>query len=121
MLLTGLTGVTVALITIGISALILTGSPVLPYVVLSMTVVYLAFFQGAIGPMVWLILAEIFPVRLRGIGMGFAVLFLWLCNFLVGLFFPLLLDAIGLVSNIFPIRCVWYCGNNICGEILTRD
>lgn len=101
MLLTGLTGVTVALITIGISALILTGSPVLPYVVLSMTVVYLAFFQGAIGPMVWLILAEIFPVRLRGIGMGFAVLFLWLCNFLVGLFFPLLLDAIGLSATFF--------------------
>jgi major inositol transporter-like SP family MFS transporter len=66
-----------------------------------MTVVYLAFFQGAIGPMVWLILAEIFPVRLRGIGMGFAVLFLWLCNFLVGLFFPLLLDAIGLSATFF--------------------
>jgi MFS transporter, SP family, major inositol transporter len=66
-----------------------------------MTVVYLAFFQGAIGPMVWLILAEIFPVRLRGIGMGFAVLFLWFCNFLVGLFFPLLLDVIGLSSTFF--------------------
>jgi major inositol transporter-like SP family MFS transporter len=101
MLLTGLTGVTIALITIGISALMLTGSPMLPYVVLSMTVVYLAFFQGAIGPMSWLILAEIFPVRLRGIGMGLAVLCLWLCNFLVGLFFPLLLDVIGLSSTFF--------------------
>ncbi|MER1278327.1 sugar porter family MFS transporter [Bacillus sp. C15(2022)] len=101
MLLTGLTGVTIALITIGVSSLLLTGSPVLPYVVLSMTVVYLAFFQGAIGPMVWLILAEIFPVRIRGIGMGFAVLFLWLCNFLVGLFFPLLLDVIGLSATFF--------------------
>ncbi|RBN36793.1 MFS transporter, partial [Priestia megaterium] len=40
MLLTGLTGVTIALITIGISAFMLTGSPMLPYVVLSMTVVY---------------------------------------------------------------------------------
>ena len=101
MLLTGLTGVTVALITIGISASVLEGSPMLPYVVLSMTVIYLAFFQGAIGPMVWLILAEIFPVRLRGIGMGMAVLFLWLCNFLVGLFFPVLLDGIGLSATFF--------------------
>jgi major inositol transporter-like SP family MFS transporter len=101
MLLTGLIGVTVALITIGISASILEGSPMLPYVVLAMTVIYLAFFQGAIGPMVWLILAEIFPVRLRGIGMGMAVLFLWLCNFLVGLFFPVLLDGIGLSATFF--------------------
>ncbi|WP_342044564.1 sugar porter family MFS transporter [Bacillus sp. OTU530] len=101
MLLTGLIGVTVALITIGISASVLEGSPMLPYVVLAMTVIYLAFFQGAIGPMVWLILAEIFPVRLRGIGMGMAVLFLWLCNFLVGLFFPVLLDGIGLSATFF--------------------
>jgi major inositol transporter-like SP family MFS transporter len=101
MLLTGLTGVTIALITIGISALMLTGSSMLPYVVLSMTVVYLAFFQGAIGPMAWLILAEIFPVRLRGIGMGLAVLCLWLCNFLVGLFFPILMDTVGLSGTFF--------------------
>ncbi|WP_274609633.1 sugar porter family MFS transporter [Priestia megaterium] len=101
MLLTGLTGVTIALITIGISALMLTGSSMLPYVVLSMTVVYLAFFQGAIGPMAWLILAEIFPVRLRGIGMGLAVLCLWLCNFLVGLFFPILMDKVGLSGTFF--------------------
>lgn len=101
MILTGLTGVTVALITIGISTLMLNGSPMLPYVVLSMTVVYLAFFQGAIGPMVWLILAEIFPVRLRGIGMGMAVFFLWISNFVVGIFFPVLMNGIGLSGTFF--------------------
>ncbi|MFE4706366.1 sugar porter family MFS transporter [Peribacillus simplex] len=101
MILTGLTGVTVALITIGISTLMLNGSPMLPYVVLSMTVVYLAFFQGAIGPMVWLILAEIFPVRLRGIGMGMAVFFLWISNFIVGVFFPVLMNGIGLSGTFF--------------------
>lgn len=101
MMLTGLTGVTVALIAIGVSAQMLTGSPALPYVVLSMTVVYLAFFQGAVGPLTWLLLAEIFPARLRGIGMGMAVLFLWLCNFLVGLFFPVLMEGIGLSSTFF--------------------
>ncbi|WP_299094273.1 sugar porter family MFS transporter [uncultured Metabacillus sp.] len=101
MLLTGLVGVTIALISIGTSAMMLAGSPILPYVVLSMTVLYLAFFQGAIGPMVWLILAEIFPVRLKGIGMGMAVLFLWLCNFLVGLFFPVLMDGIGISGTFF--------------------
>ncbi|WP_081810851.1 sugar porter family MFS transporter [Bacillus sp. UNC438CL73TsuS30] len=101
MFLTGLMGATIALITIGIATLKLSGSPLLPYVVLSMTVLYLAFFQGAIGPMTWLTLSEIFPARLRGMGMGMAVLFLWLCNFLVGLFFPVLLNGIGLSGTFF--------------------
>ncbi|MGG0845066.1 MFS transporter [Peribacillus simplex] len=45
--------IAVVAVIVGISTLMLNGSPMLPYVVLSMTVVYLAFFQGAIGPMVW--------------------------------------------------------------------
>jgi major inositol transporter-like SP family MFS transporter len=101
MLLTGLIGATIALISIGIATIALARTPMLPYVVLSMTVLYLAFFQGAIGPMTWLTLSEIFPARLRGMGMGMAVLFLWICNFLVGLFFPVLLNRIGLSGTFF--------------------
>ncbi|GAA3321581.1 hypothetical protein GCM10020331_038020 [Ectobacillus funiculus] len=73
MFLTGLTGVTIALISVGVATQMLSGSPILPYVVLSMTVLYLAFFQGAIGPLTWLTLSEIFPARLRGMGIGIAV------------------------------------------------
>jgi len=101
MYLTGLIGATIALISIGTATLTLSGSPMLPYVVLSMTILYLAFFQGAIGPMTWLILSEIFPARLRGMGMGIAVLCLWICNFLVGLFFPVLLNGVGLSGTFF--------------------
>ncbi|MCM3654400.1 sugar porter family MFS transporter [Metabacillus litoralis] len=101
MFLTGLIGVTIALISIGVATLTLEGSPMLPYVVLSMTVLYLAFFQGAIGPMTWLTLSEIFPARVRGMGMGISVLCLWLSNFLVGLFFPVLLNGIGLSATFF--------------------
>ncbi|WP_342045136.1 sugar porter family MFS transporter [Bacillus sp. OTU530] len=101
MFLTGLIGATIALIAIGIATLTLSESPMLPYIVLSMTILYLAFFQGAIGPMTWLTLSEIFPARLRGMGMGTAVLCLWICNFLVGLFFPVLLEGIGLSATFF--------------------
>ncbi|MDR7002984.1 hypothetical protein J2Y67_005528 [Neobacillus niacini] len=34
-------------------------------------------------------------------GMGMAALFLWVCNFLVGLFFPILLIEIGLSGTFF--------------------
>ncbi|WP_338448126.1 MFS transporter [Niallia oryzisoli] len=51
--------------------------------------------------MTWMTLSEIFPARVRGLGMGTAVLFLWFCNFLVGLFFPILLNEVGLSATFF--------------------
>ncbi|MDR6998907.1 sugar porter family MFS transporter [Neobacillus niacini] len=101
MLLTGQIGTTAALLLIGIFSLVLKGSPALPYVVLSLTVTFLAFQQGAISPVTWLMLSEIFPLRLRGIGMGATVFCLWITNFLIGLLFPVLLAGIGLSTTFF--------------------
>ena len=101
MLIAGLTGTTAALALIGVFSLVLKGSPALPFVVLSLTVIFLAFQQGAISPVTWLMLSEIFPLKLRGIGMGVTVFCLWITNFLVGLFFPILLSAVGLSITFF--------------------
>ncbi|MDI5791575.1 MFS transporter [Bacillus licheniformis] len=73
MLLTGLIGTTSALLLIGIFSNVLQGSAALPYVVLTLTVTFLAFQQGAISPVTWLMLSEIFPLRVRGLGMGVTV------------------------------------------------
>ena len=70
------------------------------YAVLAMTVTFLAFQQGAISPVTWLMLSEIFPLKMRGFGLGIAAFALWITNFLVGLTFPVLVDAVG-VSNTF--------------------
>ncbi|MFP5107318.1 sugar porter family MFS transporter [Neobacillus sp. C211] len=101
MLIAGLTGTTAALALIGVFSLVLKGSPALPFVVLSLTVTFLAFQQGAISPVTWLMLSEIFPLKLRGLGMGVTVFCLWLTNFLVGLFFPILLSVVGLSITFF--------------------
>ncbi|KKI88421.1 major facilitator transporter [Bacillus sp. SA1-12] len=101
MLITGLAGTTVSLLLIGIFSLSLEGSVALPYVVLTLTVTFLAFQQGAISPVTWLMLSEIFPLRLRGIGMGVTVLFLWVVNGFIGLAFPVLLDKVGLSTTFF--------------------
>lgn len=61
MLTIGLIGTTSALTLIGIFSYVLEGSAALPYVVLSLTVTFLAFQQGAISPVTWLMLSEIFP------------------------------------------------------------
>lgn len=101
MLTIGLVGTTIALTLIGVFSYLLEGSPTLPYVVLSLTVTFLAFQQGAISPVTWLMLSEIFPLKLRGLGMGVTVFCLWITNFLVGFSFPILLDAFGLSNTFF--------------------
>jgi len=101
MMLTGLAGTTTVLLLIGVFSLTLEGSAALPYVMLTLTVTFLAFMQGAIGPVLWVTLSEIFPLRLRGLGMGISVFFLWITNFVIGLMFPILLDKIGLSITFF--------------------
>jgi major inositol transporter-like SP family MFS transporter len=101
MLITGLIGTTSALALIGIFSSVLAGTAALPFVVLALTVTFLAFQQGAISPVTWLMLSEIFPLKLRGIGMGVTVFCLWMANFLVGFFFPILLSAVGLSITFF--------------------
>jgi major inositol transporter-like SP family MFS transporter len=101
LLLIGLIGTTTALLLIGITPLIFEGSVALPYIVLTLTVTFLAFQQGAISPVTWLMLSEIFPLRLRGVGMGVSVFGSWVVNFLIGLTFPILLDKIGLSTTFF--------------------
>lgn len=101
MLITGLIGTTIALTLIGVFSFTLDGSTALPYAVLAMTITFLAFQQGAISPVTWLMLSEIFPLKLRGLGMGATVFCLWITNFLVGFFFPILLSAVGLSVTFF--------------------
>ncbi|WP_429666669.1 sugar porter family MFS transporter [Bacillus gobiensis] len=101
MLMTGLAGTTSALLLIGIFSLVLKDTAILPYIILSLTVTFLAFQQGAVSPVTWLMLSEIFPLRLRGIGMGVTVFCLWMANFLVGLTFPILMSGIGLSTTFF--------------------
>jgi sugar porter (SP) family MFS transporter len=53
---------------------------------------YIAFFASAMGPLVWVVMAEIFPIKVRGAAMGMATLVLWLADFAVTLTFPVISD-----------------------------
>ena len=97
----GQIGTMVCLCAIGIASNVFEGSTTLPYVVLCLTVTFLFFQQGFLSPVTWLLLSEIFPVGLRGMGMGCAVLCLWVANFFVGFTFPQLLFAFGLSATFF--------------------
>jgi sugar porter (SP) family MFS transporter len=56
---------------------------------------YIAFFAATWGPTVWVMLPEIFPLRVRGPAEGSATWGNWAANFVVSLTFPVILLAIG--------------------------
>jgi sugar porter (SP) family MFS transporter len=54
---------------------------------------YIACFSFSLGPVVWVLISELFPNEIRGIGVAFATFFLWMANYVVTLTFPVLLHA----------------------------
>jgi sugar porter (SP) family MFS transporter len=57
---------------------------------------FVVFFAATWGPVMWVVLGEIFPNRIRGLGLGIAAAFNWIFNFLVTLLFPVMSQAVGL-------------------------
>jgi sugar porter (SP) family MFS transporter len=57
---------------------------------------YVFFFNGTWGPVMWVMLGEMFPNQIRGSGLAVSGLAQWLANFGVTITFPILLATIGL-------------------------
>lgn len=101
MLLGGITGTTLSLILIVVFSMVFKSSPLLPFLILFSTMLFLVCFQGTCSPIVWIMLSEIFPQSIRGLGMGVSTFFLWFSNFLVGTFFPNLVAHLGISWTFF--------------------
>ena len=79
---------------------------------------YVFFFNLSWGPVMWIMLAEMFPNQIRGSGLAVSGLFQWIANFAVTMTFPILLLQVGLgaaygfyaaaaiVSILFTAKCV---------------
>ncbi|KFC69272.1 MFS transporter, metabolite:H+ symporter [Bosea sp. LC85] len=59
-------------------------------------VLYVAAFAASIGPLPWVMMSEIFPLKVRSLGMSVASLANWAFNFLVVFSFPMLVTSFGL-------------------------
>jgi len=57
---------------------------------------FVIFFAATWGPVMWVVLGEVFPNKIRGLGLGIAAAFNWVFNFLVTLLFPIMSQAVGL-------------------------
>ena len=70
--------------------------------------VYITCFAASMGPIAWILVAEVFPLRLRGRGVAAATLGAGISNFIVSLTFLSLLNAAGnsLTFSIYGGFCI---------------
>ncbi|WP_018332165.1 sugar porter family MFS transporter [Actinomycetospora chiangmaiensis] len=96
LLLFGALGMCAAMILLTVTNLVgLAQGPLLLTLTLVGIVVYIASFSISWGPVQWVALPELFPLRVRAAGVSICVTFNWLFNMAVALAFPSLLDAFG--------------------------
>ena len=60
--------------------------------------VYVMFFNFSWGPIMWVMLGEMFPNQIRGTGLAVAGLAQWGSNFAITMTFPIMLGSIGLAG-----------------------
>lgn len=91
----GSAGMGLCLVALGVAAQLHAVSSAMLVFVLG----YIACFALSVGPVTWVILAEIFPTRVRGRALSVATFCLWTANFAVSQTFPMLDEHPGLVAR----------------------
>ena len=60
--------------------------------------IYVAFFNFSWGPVMWVMLGEMFPNQIRGSGLAVSGFAQWISNFGITMTFPIMLATIGLTG-----------------------
>ena len=89
---------------IALAALLLPAGTPRAWVILVLSVTFVFFMQTCLNAPVWVALSELFPLRLRGFGMGISVFVLWVVNAVVTFLFPVIAEAAGLQA-VFGLFC----------------
>jgi sugar porter (SP) family MFS transporter len=79
------------------------------WLALTCLLAYVAFFAISLGPIMWLMVSEVFPLEQRGLGTSVAVCAQWGFNLLVSASFPNMLHAFGASKTfwIYAALCLW--------------
>lgn len=107
LMLIGSAGLTVIYLTLGICYYIgFSGWSMLLLVVLA-----IACYAMSLAPVVWVVLSEIFPARIRGMAMALSTFFLWVACFILTYTFPILNETAGAAGTfwLYGIVCMAGC------------
>lgn len=95
-LIVGFCATTCVHLLITIAATVLPAGLTRAYLILALCVTFVFFMQCCLNVPMWVCLSELFPLRLRGLGMGLCVLVLWLVNTAITFAFPIVVGRTGL-------------------------
>ncbi len=91
----GVSGMTISLLALGGAFVGGGGSTLASAIAIGSLMVYVASFAISLGPIFWLLNAEIYPLGVRSKAAGLGTMANWVANFAVSLTFLLLIDALG--------------------------
>ncbi|AWB33180.1 sugar porter family MFS transporter [Orrella marina] len=85
-----------------------TGSAYLDVLAVAGLIIYIGSFAASIGPLPWVMMSEIYPLRGRSLAMSLTTISNWLFNFLVVFSFPVLIASAGLgtVFGLYALTCL---------------
>jgi MFS family permease len=86
----GAAGMGISLVAMGVMAQTLTDPTMSSGWMLFFILLYIGCFSLSVGPVTWVILAEIFPTAVRGRALGLTTCFLWIADYAVTQTFPTL-------------------------------
>jgi SP family galactose:H+ symporter-like MFS transporter len=104
LLLTGIAGMVITLGILGLAFHLAGRTGALAWLAVVSMMVYVASFAISLGPIFWLLISEIYPLKIRSSAEGLAAAFNWGSNLLVSLTFLTLLQMMG------PTRTFWLYG-----------
>jgi len=64
--------------------------------VLIALLVYISFFAASFAPVMWVVISEIYPNRIRGVAMSFSTAVSWFCTFISVYLAPVIQGTLGL-------------------------
>jgi MFS family permease len=95
LLITGTVGLTVALVVLGAFFQSNTMQADASWVAVVALVVFIASFAIGLGPVFWLMISEVFPLRVRSQAMSVCTIVNWAANFVISYYFLTLVADIG--------------------------
>lgn len=94
LMLIGALGMGISLVAMGVMAQTLSSPAAASNLMLACIILYIGCFGLSVGPVVWVILSEIFPTAVRGRALGLATFCLWVSDYAITQTFPMM-DAKG--------------------------
>jgi SP family galactose:H+ symporter-like MFS transporter len=99
LLFAGIAGMIITLCVLGLNFRISSASGQLAWIAVICLMGYVASFAISLGPIFWLLIAEIYPLKIRGLAEGTAATFNWASNLIVSLTFLRLVETLGASST----------------------